>query len=557
MSTQASSIAVFLPTGGLSTPHLPQQWRDVGDTVELALRSDQAVARCPQCDQPSKRIHSRYTRTLGDLPAQGRAVRLRLHVRRFFCATTHCPRTIFAERLPKVAEAHARTTARLRDAHREIGFALGGEAGARLAKRLHMSTSPDTLLRRVKQAPLPAAPVPRVLGVDDWAWRKGHRYGTILYDLERQRPVDLLPDREAGTLAAWLKTHPGVEIITRDRAGAFAQGAREGAPNAVQVADRWHLLVNLRDAVERLLNRQRSHLQKAAESVATVPPASPTGETASSVATLGSVPEPPVPRRLNQKELAQQARRQRRRERHDQVLTLHRQGLSAREIGRQMKMSRLTVARWIQAPDFPERAPQHRRLRPHPVDAHLEYIRQRQAEGCGNLKQIAREMAAQGHSISYHQLHRRLGGRRARARQAAGVPLHIPSPRRTSWQVLHPLADVPDGERPFVEALYQSSAEITAGAERAQEFVTMVRQHDPTALENWLIRTQADDVPSELRGFATALRQDQAAIRAALELPWSNGPVEGSINRLKMLKRQMFGRAGIDLLRQRLLHIDR
>jgi transposase len=551
---------LLFPLLPLDPAHWTLQRLTVDETrVTIFVQNQAPSANCPLCREPAQRVHSRYVRHLADLPWQDRPVQLHVEVRRFFCPATTCPRRIFAERLPTLTRPYARTTARLRASHCTIGFALGGEAGARLAARLAMPTSPDTLLRRIRQAPLPERPVPRVLGVDDWAWRKGRRYGTILHDLERKHPVDLLPDREAGTLAAWLKAHPGVEIITRDRAGAYAQGARLGAPDAIQVADRWHLLGNLRAAVERLVDRLRSHLRRAAEVVAgeaasAAVPAPPAVKAVADVKAPGPAPEPTPPLRLRRKELARRARLQRRRERYDQVVALHGQGLAEREIGRQLKISRGTVARWLRAADFPERTAQRRQPRPHPVDAHLEYIRERQREGCRNLKQITRELMAQGHPISYHQVHRRLGGSRRRVLHAARIPVQVPSPRRTSWILLQPLAEVASHDRPFVEALSQSSAEIAAAAGRAQEFVGMVRGREPAALEGWLARTQAENMPAELRGFARALRQDQAAVTAALELPWSNGPVEGSVNRLKMLKRQMFGRAGIDLLRQRFLH---
>jgi transposase len=219
----------------------------------------------PLCGRDSTLVHSRYVRRIADLPWQGVSVKLELHTRRFRCHDDLCLRRIFCERLPQVVATYARKTVRLNDALRLIGFLIGGEAGARAAIRLGMSVSPDTLIRRVRQTVTPMMPTPRVLGVDDWAKRKGQSYGTILVDLERRRPVDLLPDREAETLAAWLKAHRGVEIITRDRSRAYAEGITDGAPQALQVADRFHILKNLSEALERLLARQHQSVRAAVQ----------------------------------------------------------------------------------------------------------------------------------------------------------------------------------------------------------------------------------------------------------------------------------------------------
>ena len=229
------------------------------DFLAVEVEVARAVVPCPGCGRVCLRRHSYYVRTLADLPSHGVRVQLRLRTRKFFCDARACSRRIFTERLPRTAAPYARCSLRLSEAFRNIGFVAGAEAGARLARQLGMATSPDTLLRRMRQFVIGNGWIPRVLGVDDWAWRRGHRYGTILVDLERRSVVDLLPDRSAESFAAWLETHPGIEIISRDRAGCYAEGATQGAPQAVQVADRWHLLRNVSEALQRVVERERNN----------------------------------------------------------------------------------------------------------------------------------------------------------------------------------------------------------------------------------------------------------------------------------------------------------
>ena len=246
------------PTPGLVLEDVQQ----TDQVLLLVLRSTSPTAPCPSCQQYSARIHSQYARHPADLPWAGHAVRFELHVRKFFCRTPTCTRHIFTERLPEVVAPSARTTVRLTTLLQAIAFALGDEAGARLVRRIGITASPTMLSALIRRTPTPRQAAVHVLGVDDWAQRRGIRYGTALVDLERHQLVDLLPDRTAESLAHWLQAHPGVAIIARDRNETYATGARQGAADAVQVADRWHLLCNWREAVERVLERHRGRVKQ-------------------------------------------------------------------------------------------------------------------------------------------------------------------------------------------------------------------------------------------------------------------------------------------------------
>ena len=231
----------------------------------IMVSSAACQSACPYCGVLSGRVHSHYHRHPRDVPLSGRTVQLDIRVRRFFCDNVGCQAATFGERMPELIAPHAHRTTRLAHQQQQVALESGGEAGVRVLKRLGMPTSADTLLRLIRKVSQPEAPTPRVLGVDDWAKSKGQSYGTLLVDLERHQPVDVLPERSAASLEAWLKTHPGVEIISRDRGNEYIKGATEGAPNALQVADRWHLLKNLRDALEELLSQHPACLQAAAD----------------------------------------------------------------------------------------------------------------------------------------------------------------------------------------------------------------------------------------------------------------------------------------------------
>jgi transposase len=335
-------------------------------------------------------------------------VRLQLRVRRFFCRNRHCDRTIFTERLPTVVAPWARRSLRLAEHQRRLGLDFGGKAASRAATRLGLPASADTVLREVRRAPRVTPATPRVLGVDDWAWRKGQTYGTILIDLETHRPVDLLPDRSADALAQWLSHHPGVEIISRDRSGAYGDGAARGAPQALQVADRFHLLSNLREALEGVLTRHQAEVRAALS-----PPACPDGTSVKETADPGqqaseadSVAQEakitttqglalPSTRRRVRDEQQMATNRARRLARYDQVIALHRQGVSQKAMAARLDLCPKTIRRWLRAGGFPERAPRRKRVTR--LEPYASYLHQRWESGCHNGAQLWREVCQQGY----------------------------------------------------------------------------------------------------------------------------------------------------------------
>jgi transposase len=521
------------------------------ELIAVAATLTIPTGTCPACGTPSDRVHSRYTRTLGDLSIRDRRLVLRVTVRRFRCSNTGCERAIFCERIPGLASAHARTTGPLTETHRAIGFAVGGEAGARLAERLAVPTSPDTVLRRVKTAPAEDQAPPRYVGVDDWAWKKGHRYGTILIDLERGRVIDLLPGRDGTALRLWLAEHPGVELMSRDRWPAFAEAITAAAPKARQVADRWHLLKNLREAVERLLERQAGAVREALS--AAPPTASPRTESP----TTPDDPTPPTavgttPRSPRQE--AAEAKRVRRRERYDRARQLRAEGHSIRRIAKDLNLCRETVARYVRrsvCPDWGGLTPLPSRL-----DRFRDRIDARITAGTANAVALHRELTAEGCRVSYYAIRRYV----RRRRSAPGVtppkstprPAPLPSARRLSFAWIR-RPDRREAEETGYVRILHGIDELREPLTVAGQFVAMVRRQTTRPLADWLAAAETSPC-AELRNFAAGVRQDEAAVAGALTERWSNGQVEGQVNRLKLIKRSMFGRAGFDLLRARVRH---
>jgi transposase len=494
---------------------------------------------CPLCKRISTARHSGYTRRLADLPWQGLSVRIWLRVHRYRCRNQECPRRIFCERIPGVARVYGRSTERLEEIVGVVGYVAGGLPGSRLLERLSIRASDDSVRRRVRTndpASQDQHPI-RYLGVDDWAWRKRQSYGTILVDLERHRVADLLPERSAESLTLWLEKHPGVEVIARDRGGLYAEGASQGAPSAIQVADRFHLIVNLSCAMERVLEERSRELVLPA----TAPPAQPDS------------PVPPVkdsPRPSTQ-ETQQLQRRQRRLDRYQQVIDLHEKGYSQKAIGSELNIQRKTVRRWLRTGQFPERKrPSGRRQKLADFD---DYLRQRWDEGCHNATRLLHEIRDRGYKGCRSMVAKFVAGWRHTGRPSGklNAPERI-APKHAAILAARAPDQMTGEQQTLLDRLTCVCPDLIRLRDLALRFRDALKGQEGEILQKWINEVKQCEFGPLVR-FGYGLQKDLSAVTAAVETQWSSGQVEGQVNRLKAIKRQMYGRAGFNLLRARVL----
>jgi transposase len=503
----------------------------VDSRIQLHLSTTTLSATCPCCKLHSSKQHSVYHRQAADLPWAGKSLDLFLRVQRFFCVNPSCKKKTFAVPLNSI-QPFARHTRRLQDHLTLIAHELGGRKGAKVAAFFSMNTSNSTLLRLIYNQKEPTIETPAILGIDDWSLKRGVTYATILVDIEKQRPIDMFPGREASTLQQWLINHPGVRVITRDRYYGYAEGATTGAPKAIQVADRWHLLKNLQDVLKRILNKNTGALRKAAYQIAEEH--SQTTDQPLIEANSGrNTPTTGYALRFHE------AKR------------LLNEGKNVRSVARILKMSRKTVHRYQYLDEYPAKHV----TTISSVFPWQSYLVDRWNQGEHNRKELWREIRAKGfkgHVNSFYRFFNHYPDLGAKISKAE-LQVKNWSAAKVGFLLSKPEERLVAEEKAYLNALFIHCEKAKLARSLALEFYRIFKEKQPEELPSWINRATTSGI-SAMKTFATGLKSDYRAIEAAATYSWSNGPVEGHINRLKTIKRQMYGRASFDLLRKRVIH---
>ena len=471
----------------------------------LVAASSSQSAICPYCQTLAKKQHSVYVRRPQALPCADASIHLLLSVNRYFCQNPSCSHKTFAERIPELVDFYSRRTTHLEALLKYIAFEMSAETGSRICTRLKIQMSPDSLLRLIRKTEIDQEQTVRVLGVDDWATKKGQSYGTILVDLERHQTIELLPSRTQTTLSEWLQKHPEIEIICRDRSFEYQAGLQTGAPQAGQVVDRWHLLHNLREKLQEIIPGQ-------------------------------------LKKRRSEVEKKETPSYQKRKKHFELVNYLHAKGYSQRLIVRVLGLNRGTVRRYLEDADLPNW--QSRKPSASQLDIYKDYLGRRWKDGCRDPSVLWKELQYKGYKGQRKSVAEYL----QRFRKQASVH----SSRQLSWLFMKDAGGLKEEELTQLQAMFVENLKLQEIYQLAQSFQKMLSRKAPELLDDWLLKMEACGV-KRLQNFAAGLRQDYEAVKSALSCDWSNGQVEGQVNRLKMIKHQMYGRANFDLLRLRVL----
>ena len=469
------------------------------ETTRLVLTCERVTpsAPCPVCGTAAHRIHSRYQRTVWDLSVQNVQVLLHLHVRKFYCDQPDCPRRIFTERLPQVTSPHGRFTFALRQFLGQLGGEQGGASAARSATLQGMQVTARAILRFMHALSLPSIAPAQIIGLDEWAWKRGQRYGAIVVDLERTKPIALLPDRSKPTVVQWLKRYPTINIVARDRSKEFAAAITEALPHAKHVADRWHVAKNLTEHLDKVVSARWKQLTKA-RGEAEMPPEP-------------VLVSPPAPRPRQSPGEA----------RYQQMLALQEAGLPTGVIAKRLGVGQRTIQHWLAQEHGPYAGPRKPRRS---VYRHLAKWRE----------------------------HPRKRGLPASLESVPRSPFEDVTPGKVvGWMLARPGELRPEAEAQLDQITHMDGT-LAQARELTHGYLDLIRHHSGEGLDNWLKGVRASTV-REFLTFARSVERDKAAILAGLTLAYSTGPVEGHINRLTLIKRQAYGRAGLSYLQHRFL----
>lgn len=482
-----------------------------------------------------------------DTPIGLRSVWLEIKVRRFRCRNEQCHQKTFAEQYPDLVGRRRRHTHRLMADLAQIGLATGGKAGVKLAQKLAMYTSPVTMIRLVRQLDTPGTTPPRIIGIDDWAFRKGRTYGTIIVDHELGKPIDLLPSSAGDVVKEWLEKHPSIELVTRDRSGEYRDAITQALPQATQVADRWHLLKNMEETIERYVSKRYKSLRQSMANWAEDDEVDLDTENGEKRRRYAPGPE---------REAIHTARTEARHALYDAVKVRRDQGAYTTDMARDFNLSRTTINRWVNSEGLPPDS-RGRFKRNCLIDEYETYLRARLAEGCTNQSQLWREISQKGFTGNRELVSKwiRDNGMSPRANSTNPAikkdSIAVPRPRALTWLLLR-REDELDMEERYLLKLLLRDTKIAELRRLAHKFMHMIRTQSGAEWDSWL-ETCRQSAVKELRNFAISLKRDERAVYEAIRQPWSNGATEGHVNRLKYLKRQMYGRANFDLLRLKVL----
>jgi transposase len=503
--------------------------------IDFEVCSYQISSYCPLCHTISTKIHSRYLRMIGDLPVSGKIAKLRLQVRKFFCVNLDCSRKIFTERFKEQLNSYSRRFERLNELITSIGLELGGNVAQRIGKLCYVKISASTILRLVIKCPIPAIKLPKIIGVDDWAFKKRLKYGTIIVDLEKNEVIDLLPDREAKTLSAWLKIHSSVETVSRDRSSTYASAITEADDKIVQIADRWHILKNLTEGFEGFLNTQRESLRDISAEL-------------SEEQQLLSESIVPEIKEIAKKDIVITGRY------HDNFLKvkqLQHEGISKRKIAKILKMSRHTIDRYWNRTFFLQKV-SHQKSN---ILDFEDYLIKRWQEGEQKVKVLFEEIKEQGFKYSIklvYEFVKKYPKTVVESLPEAAKIKYYSSKQLSIWLSTFRKDWSEECPKAYLAKLLEDNPIINKVRNTVLNFRRLMKEKEGDKLKGW-----CDDVINDenenIKGFARGVLKDYKAVYQGFVSNWSNGPVEGQVNRLKNIKRQMYGRAGFELLRKRVV----